>query len=94
MSWLSEDFNSSENIELAAGKIFKDDKGNRLYKWVTSRDEKYCHAKDRSHLLDNEIPQDYNAIFKAVKESGWDSAKILIIGEPGSGKTMSLNTLK
>jgi len=45
-------------------------------------------------LLDNEIPQDYNAIFNAVKESGWDSAKILIIGEPGSGKTMSLNTLK
>ena len=62
--------------------------------WVTGRDEHYCHAKDRSNLLDNEIPQDYNAIFNAVKESGWDSAKILIIGEPGSGKTMSLNTLK
>tara|TARA_R100000458_G_scaffold1557_1_gene1319 strand:- start:2952 stop:3686 length:735 start_codon:yes stop_codon:yes gene_type:complete len=69
-------------------------KDSREYVWVTGRDEHYCHAKDRSNLLDNEIPQDYSTIFNAVKESGWDSAKILIIGEPGSGKTMSLNTLK
>ena len=69
-------------------------KDGREYVWVTGRDEHYCHAKDRSNLLDSEIPQDYSIIFDAVKKSGWDSAKILIIGEPGSGKTMSLNTLK
>ena len=68
-------------------------KDGREYVWVTGRDEHYCHAKDRSNLLDNEIPQDYSIIFDAVKKSGWDNANILIIGEPGSGKTMSLNTL-
>ena len=69
-------------------------KDGREYVWVTGRDEHYCHAKDRSNLLDNEMPQDYSIIFDAVKKSGWDNANILIIGEPGSGKTMSLNTLK
>ena len=68
-------------------------KDGREYVWDTGRDEHYCHAKDRSNLLDGEMPQDYGIIFNAVKKSGWDSAKILIIGEPGSGKTMSLNTL-
>ena len=68
-------------------------KDGREYVWVTGRDEHYCHAKDRSNLLDSEIPQDYSIIFNAVKKSGWDNANILIIGEPGSGKTMSLNTL-
>tara|TARA_R100001594_G_scaffold55677_1_gene89300 strand:+ start:305 stop:1051 length:747 start_codon:yes stop_codon:yes gene_type:complete len=68
-------------------------KDGREYVWVTGRDEHYCHAKDRSNLLDSEIPQDYSIIFDAVKKSGWGNANILIIGEPGSGKTMSLNTL-
>ena len=68
-------------------------KDGREYVWVTGRDEHYCHAKDRSNLLDSEIPQDYSIIFDAVKKSGWENANILIIGEPGSGKTMSLNTL-
>jgi len=32
-------------------------------------------------------------VFDAVKKKGWDTAKVLIIGEPGSGKTLSLRTL-
>ena len=74
-------------------QVNKDDKGNRKYQWVTSRDEKYCHAKDRSQELQPVIDQDYSVIFNIVKKKGWDGAKILVIGDPGSGKTMSLKTI-
>jgi hypothetical protein len=67
--------------------------GKRDYLWVTSRTEKYDHAKDRTGLLNDEIPQDYNIVMDAVNKTGWDGAKILIIGSPGSGKTLSLKTL-
>ena len=40
------------------------------------------------------MDQDYSVIFNIIKEKGWDSAKILVIGDPGSGKTMSLKTIK
>ena len=65
----------------------------RSYKWVTSRSEKYDHAKDRTSLLEPEMDQDYGKIIKAAKEKGFDGAKILVIGSPGSGKTYSLQTL-
>tara|TARA_Y100001938_G_scaffold150561_1_gene242094 strand:+ start:14528 stop:15298 length:771 start_codon:yes stop_codon:yes gene_type:complete len=74
-------------------KVVKDEKGNRHYKWVTARDEKYCHAKDRSQSLPEEMEQDYSVITNIVKDKGWDGAKILIIGDPGSGKTLSLRTI-
>jgi len=74
-------------------KVSKNKKGEREYLWVTARDDHYCHAKDRSQLLDAEIPQDYQIILNAIKKIGWDTAKILIIGEPGSGKTLSCKTL-
>jgi len=63
------------------------------YKWVTRRDEKYDHAKDRTNLLDDIIPQDYQLVMNAAKERGFNGCKILIVGSPGSGKTWSLKTL-
>ena len=74
-------------------KVRKAKDGTRQYVWVTARDEHYCHAKDRTQLLEAEIPQDYSIIFDAVNKVGWDTAKVLVIGEPGSGKTLSLITL-
>ena len=74
-------------------KVVKRKGGNREYIWVTARDEHFCHAKDRSQLLDVEVPQDYTLLINASKKRGWDSFKALIIGEPGSGKTLSLKTL-
>jgi type II secretory pathway predicted ATPase ExeA len=74
-------------------KVRKSKKGEREYLWVTARDEHYCHAKDRSQMLDPEMPQDYQLILNAIKKIGWKTAKILIIGEPGSGKTLSCKTL-
>ena len=67
--------------------------GYRKYLWITARDEKYDHAKDRTGLLEPEMDQDYEKVVAAAKEKGFSGAKILIIGSPGSGKTYSLQTL-
>ena len=74
-------------------KAKTDMKGNTEYLWRTARTEKYDNAKDRTQLLESEIEQDYQLVFDAVKEKGWDGAKILVIGSPGSGKTYSLKTI-
>jgi hypothetical protein len=66
---------------------------DRQYRWITGRSEKYDHAKDRTGLLDTEIEQNYATVIAAAKEKGFDGAKILVIGSPGSGKTYSLQTL-
>ena len=63
------------------------------YVWVTGRTEKYDHAKDRTGILDQEIPQDFNIVMDAVKECGFSGCRILVIGSPGSGKTYALRTL-
>tara|TARA_Y100001938_G_C8091030_1_gene435067 strand:- start:1880 stop:2674 length:795 start_codon:yes stop_codon:yes gene_type:complete len=68
-------------------------KGNADYTWVTGRSEKYDHAKDRTGLLEREIPQDYQLVLNAARKAGFASCKILVIGTPGSGKTYSLKTL-
>ena len=49
---------------------------------------------ENTQLLDPEIPQDYQLVINAVKEKGWKGAKILVIGSPGSGKTLSLKTIR
>ena len=54
----------------------------------------YDHAKDRTQLLEETIPQDYNEIIKAAQAKGFQNVKILVIGSPGTGKTMSLKTLQ
>jgi len=63
------------------------------YLWVTGRTEKYDHAKDRTGVLDAQIPQDFQLVINAANETGFDGCRILIIGSPGSGKTYSLRTL-
>ena len=67
--------------------------GKRDYKWVTANSEMYNHAKDRTQLLDPLIDQDYSLVLDAAKKKGFEGCKILIIGSPGSGKTLALKTL-
>jgi len=66
---------------------------NRKYMWITARDEKYDHAKDRTSLLPELMEQDYQQVIDAANKKGFSGVKILIIGSPGSGKTFSLRTL-
>ena len=75
-------------------KTTTDLKGSSEFLWRTQRTERYDNAKDRTQLLDAEIPQDYQLIINAVKQKKWKGAKILIIGSPGSGKTLSLRTIR
>ena len=67
--------------------------GSQEYVWHTHHNDMYEHAKDRTNTLDTEIPQDYNIVLNAAREKGYDGCKILIIGSPGTGKTMSTKTL-
>ena len=67
--------------------------GTNTYVWRTNHTSLYDHAKDRTQLLDNEIPQDYQVVLNAANKRGYDGAKILVIGSPGTGKTYSLRTL-
>ena len=67
--------------------------GTNAYVWRTNHTSLYDHAKDRTQLLDNEIPQDYQIVLNAAKKRKYDGAKILVIGSPGTGKTFSLSTL-
>ena len=67
--------------------------GTNTYVWRTNHTSLYDHAKDRTQLLDNEIPQDYQVVINAANKRGYDGAKILVIGSPGTGKTYSLRTL-
>ena len=67
--------------------------GTNTYVWRTNHTSLYDHAKDRTQLLDNEIPQDYQVVLNAANKRGYEGAKILVIGSPGTGKTFALNTL-
>ena len=74
-------------------KTIKKSSGEREWVWITKRCETYDHAKDRTNLLPAQIPQDYQLILDAANKKGFDGCKILVVGAPGSGKTMSLQTL-
>ena len=67
--------------------------GTNKYVWHTNHTSTYDHAKDRTQSLNTEIPQDYQILIDAAKKKGWDGIKVLIIGSPGTGKTLSLKTL-
>ena len=67
--------------------------GSNKFMWHTTHSSIYDHAKDRSQLLDREIPQDYQILIDAAKKKGWEGIKVLVIGSPGTGKTLSLKTL-
>ena len=74
-------------------KTVTNNKDEREYVWITKRSETYDHAKDRTDTLPAQMPQDYSTVIKAAKDRGFKNVRILVIGSPGSGKTMSLKTL-
>ena len=74
-------------------KTIENAKGDMVYVWHTQHSDRYAHAKDRTQLLAKEINQDFQLPIEAAKKRGFESVKILIIGEPGTGKTLSLRTL-
>ena len=67
--------------------------GENKYVWHTGHTSMYDHAKDRTQLLDREIDQNYQTVLQAANERGFEGAKILVIGSPGTGKTLALLTL-
>ena len=87
-----EDVSKWFDFVLYAGTITKHNSDTE-YVWHTRHTSLYDHAKDRTQLLDNVIPQDYQLLLNAAKERKYDGAKILVIGSPGTGKTYSLRTL-
>ena len=87
-----EDVSKWFDFVLYAGTINKPNSTTE-YVWHTGHTSLYDHAKDRTQLLDNVIPQDYQLLLNAAKKRGYEGAKILVIGSPGTGKTYSLRTL-
>ena len=68
-------------------------KGKEQYMWRTRHSSRYVNAKDRTNLLDDEIPQDFQLVLNAAREKGFDNCRILLLGKSGTGKTHSLSTL-
>ena len=88
-----EDISKWFDFVLYAGTVNKPNSATE-YVWHTQHTSLHDHAKDRTQLLGSTIPQDYQLVLNAANERGYDGAKILIIGSPGTGKTYSLHTLK
>ena len=88
-----EDVSKWFDFVLYAGTITKHNSDTE-YVWHTRHTSLYDHAKDRTQLLESTIPQDYQLILNAATKRGYEGAKILVIGSPGTGKTYSLRTLK
>ena len=88
-----EDVSKWFDFVLYAGTVTKPNTSTE-YVWHTRHTSLHDHAKDRTQLLDNVIPQDYQLLLNAAKKREYNGAKILVIGSPGTGKTYSLRTLK
>ena len=67
--------------------------GKVQYMWRTRHTSRYANAKDRTNLLDDEIPQDFQLVLNAAREKEFPNCKILVLGKAGTGKTKSLSTL-
>ena len=68
-------------------------KGKEQYMWRTRHSSRYVNAKDRTSLLDDEIPQDFQLVLDAAKKKEFDNCRVLLLGKSGTGKTQSLSTL-
>lgn len=62
------------------------------YSWIMEPDPRRTYAKNRLASLGPVIDQNYDAILSQYEEKG-RTAKILIIGDSGQGKTTSLKTI-
>ena len=87
-----EDISKWFDFVLYAGTVNKHNAATE-YVWHTQHTSLHDHAKDRTQLLESVMPQDYQLILNAATKRGYEGAKILVIGSPGTGKTYSLRTL-
>lgn len=74
--------------------------GQRKYMWQLLADERRS-AKSRldtvsEWALKNKglVPQDFDLLWKCIKEGSYSNVKMLILGDSGTGKTYSIRTLQ
>jgi len=75
--------------------------GVRSYKWVMEANHRFYSAKCRiptvsAYLKKNNgmMDQDFDKLLSLIQDAGYHNTKILILGDPGTGKTFALRTLK
>ncbi|MDP4194833.1 MAG: AAA family ATPase [Bacteroidota bacterium] len=73
-------------------RINKDKDKITTYLWQTKPDERRL-AKDRLGVLPEFMEQDFNLLLGKYAERGIHNPKILILGESGTGKTRSFETI-
>jgi hypothetical protein len=78
---------------IAYAKTTKNREGKAEFSWVVQRDGRQTFAKDRLGVLPPIMPCDIGMILSAYAEEGLHYPKILILGDAGSGKTFSLQTV-
>ena len=73
--------------------------GKRDYYWQVLADERRsakCRLKEVSEWAAKTkglIPQDYDLLWKKIKDGGYENVKMFVLGDSGTGKTYSLRTL-
>jgi hypothetical protein len=78
---------------IAYAKTTKDKDGKAQYHWAVQRDGRQTFAKDRLGVLEAAAPPNLGAILSAYAAEGLLHPKILLLGDAGSGKTYSLQTV-